>query len=163
VFDTTRQTHASRREILAQRIGQLLHQIRGYEAQVLKHFAAVPVHDVGAVYDRLCVSKAMSALALRFIILAAARAREVAGLEWPELDLGARVWTLPPQRSKTGRAHRVPLSDEAMNMVEDLRKASSGCRTRAGRTPSRAVYVPFDVSSAARKRGGGARRRMSLH
>src|SRR4029453_1406164 len=105
----------------------------------------------------------MNPLALRFIILTAARAGEVAGLEWPELDLGARVWTLPPQRSKTGRAHRVPLSDEAMNIVEDLRKASSGCRTRAGRPPSRAVYVPFDVSSAARKRGGGARRRMSLH
>ena len=92
----------------------------------VKHFAAVPVHDVGAVYDRLCASKAMSALALRFIILTAARAGEAAGMEWSELDFDARVWMLPPERSKTRRPHRVPLSDEAMNIVEDLRKASSG-------------------------------------
>jgi integrase len=92
----------------------------------VKHFAAVPVHDVAGVYERLCASKAASALALRFIILTAARAGEVAGMKWSELDLEARVWSVPADRNKTGRLHRVPLSDEVMSIVEALRATSTG-------------------------------------
>jgi len=91
----------------------------------VKHFSAVPIHNVGDVYARLCASKAMSALALRFIILTAARAGEVAGMKWAELDADSQVWTLPAERSKTGRVHRVPLSGEAVNIVETLRKGAT--------------------------------------
>ena len=88
-------------------------------AQVHKveHFTAVPIDDVAAIYGRLCESKAMSAAALRFAILTAARAGETTGLRWSEIDMNARVWTVPADRIKAGRDHRVPLSDEAMNIL----------------------------------------------
>jgi integrase len=92
----------------------------------VKHFAAVPIDEVATIYDRLRGSKAMSALALRFIILTASRAGEVAGMKWHEIDIDARIWTLPAERAKTGRAHRVPLSDEAMSVVETARKTATG-------------------------------------
>jgi integrase len=92
----------------------------------VKHFAAVPIDEVGAIYHRLRNSKAMSALALRFIILTASRAGEVAGMKWHEIDLGGRLWTLPSERAKTRKAHRVPLSDEAIGIVESARKIATG-------------------------------------
>src|SRR5262249_14415194 len=92
----------------------------------VKHFVAVPIDEVSVIYDRLRGFEAMSALALRFIILTASRAGEVAGLKWHEIDLDARIWTIPAERAKTGRAHRVPLSDEAIGIVEALQGTSTG-------------------------------------
>jgi integrase len=83
----------------------------------VKHFAAAPIDEVAAIYAQLCESKAMSALALRFAILTAARAGETTGLNWSEIDMDARLWTVPADRIKAGRDHRVPLSDEAMNIL----------------------------------------------
>ena len=92
----------------------------------MKHFAAVPIDEAAGIYDRLRASNAMSALALQFIILTASRAGEVAGARWDEIDLEARVWTLPAERAKTGRAHRVPLSDEAIGILEAARETATG-------------------------------------
>jgi hypothetical protein len=69
----------------------------------VKHFTAVPIDGVAAIYARLCESKAMSALALRFAILTAARAGETTGLKWSEIDMNACVWTVPADRIKAGR------------------------------------------------------------
>lgn len=91
-----------------------------------KHFESVPVDGVATIYDRLCQSKAMSALGLRFIILTAARAGEVAGLTWGEIDMEGRVWALPATRSKTGRVHRVPLSDEAIAVLKTAQAIATG-------------------------------------
>jgi integrase len=73
----------------------------------------VPIDEVASIYA-VAQSKAMSAVALRFAILTAARAGETTGLKWSEIDTNARVWTVPADRIKAGRDHRVPLSDEAM-------------------------------------------------
>jgi integrase len=92
----------------------------------VKHFAAVPIDEVASIYARLCESKAMSAVALRFAILTAARAGEATGLKWSEIDMKVRVWTVPADRIKAGRDHRVPLSDEAMRIVVEMRKVATG-------------------------------------
>jgi integrase len=92
----------------------------------VKHFAAVPVDGVAAIYARLCKSKAMSAVALRFTILTAARAGEATGLKWSEIDINGRVWTVPADRIKAGRDHRVPLSDEATNILATMREVATG-------------------------------------
>jgi integrase len=55
--------------------------------------------------------------ALRFTILTAARTEEVTGATWPEFDLHAKVWTIPPERMKGGREHVVPLSDAAVAIL----------------------------------------------
>jgi integrase len=57
---------------------------------------------------------------VRLLMLTGARRNEVAGIEWRELDLGARTWTLPPARSKNGREHVIPLSAAAIEIVATL-------------------------------------------
>jgi integrase len=57
-------------------------------------------------------------LALAFLILTAARSGEVIGARWSEFDLAAKVWTIPAERMKSNRQHRVPLSDAAMEILE---------------------------------------------
>jgi integrase len=96
------------------------------QVRKVKHFAAVPIDEVATIYDRLRSSKAISALGLRFIILTAARAGEVAGMIWDEIDVVTGVWTVPADRTKTGRPHRVPLSDEAISILETAREAATG-------------------------------------
>ena len=57
-------------------------------------------------------------LAFRFTVLTAARSGEVRGARWSEIDRDAAVWTIPGDRAKTGRPHRVPLSPEAFAVLE---------------------------------------------
>jgi integrase len=59
----------------------------------------------------------MGALALRFAILTAARSGEVRGAAWGEIDLAEAVWTIPAERMKMKRPHRVPLSPEAVAVL----------------------------------------------
>ncbi|MGC2788135.1 MAG: site-specific integrase [Roseiarcus sp.] len=62
-------------------------------------------------------------MALEFAILTAARSGEVLGARWEEIDLDAKVWTIPAGRMKGGREHRVPLSDPAMAILTQLSAA----------------------------------------
>ena len=62
----------------------------------------------------------VSASALEFAILTAARTGEVIGAEWSEIDLEAKLWTVPASRMKAGKEHRVPLSDRALEVLADL-------------------------------------------
>lgn len=86
-----------------------------------KHHAALPWKEVGAFYVALAEQKGMGALALRFAILTAARSGEVRGAAWDEIDLDERTWTIPAERMKAGRPHRVPLSDAAIEVVRFAR------------------------------------------
>jgi integrase len=61
-----------------------------------------------------------SARALEFLILTACRSNEVRGATWQEIDLKARMWTIPAERMKMGREHRVPLSDAAVMLLQSL-------------------------------------------
>lgn len=84
------------------------------------HHPAMPYKDLPAFFVRLRASKALSALALEFAILTAARTGETLGMEWPEIDFEAKVWTVPGERMKAGKEHRVPLSPRALEIVTDL-------------------------------------------
>lgn len=59
-----------------------------------------------------------SALALRFLILTAARSGEVRGMLWSEVDLKAALWIIPASRMKAGKEHRVPLSRQAVALLK---------------------------------------------
>jgi integrase len=75
----------------------------------------------------LCQIDTIGAAALRFLILTAARAGEVLGAQWPEIDWMESTWTVPAARAKTGRDHIVPLSTgalAALREVEPLRGVS---------------------------------------
>ena len=62
----------------------------------------------------------MSALALRFVILTAARTGEVRGMRWREVDLDAKVWVVPGERMKASKTHRVPLSPAALGVLHEV-------------------------------------------
>lgn len=84
------------------------------------NFASLPYRDVPGLMARLADKRGMGALALRFAILTAARSGEVRGAERDEFDLRAAVWTIPAERMKARRAHRVPLSPAAVELLRPL-------------------------------------------
>lgn len=89
------------------------------------HYAALPWKDVPAFYAELKKRAGISARALQFSILTAARSKEVRELPWSEIDLDARLWTCPPERMKKGRAHYVPLSDAALALLREIPRGES--------------------------------------
>jgi integrase len=86
----------------------------------VEHHAALPIDDMHGFMQRLRQAEGMGARALEFAILTAARSGEVRGATWAEVDLQAGVWTIPAERMKGSRAHRVPLSDRALELLEAL-------------------------------------------
>jgi integrase len=90
------------------------------------HHAAMPYEDVAAFMAKLRGREAVSALALELCILTAARSGEILGLRWSEIDLGKKIWTVPADRMKAGREHRVPLSARAVAILRQLEKLKSG-------------------------------------
>ena len=73
------------------------------------HHPAMPYADVADLLVRLRDVKGTGAIALRFLILTAARTGEVMGARWSEFDLETAIWTVPAERMKAGNEHRVPL------------------------------------------------------
>jgi integrase len=97
------------------------------EVQRVKHFRAMEFRDLPAFMVELCQIDTVSAVALRFLILTAARTREVLGVRWTEIDWTEKTWTVPAIRAKTKRDHIVPLSTgalAALREVEPLRGVS---------------------------------------
>lgn len=90
------------------------------------HHAALPFADVPAFIGELRCRTGAAALALEFAILTAARSGEVRGATWSEIDLKAKLWTVPAERMKAGRVHRVPLCDRAVAILENLQVLSDG-------------------------------------
>lgn len=88
------------------------------------HMAALPYQDVPALIAQLHGQDNFSALALMFCILTAARTSEVLLLQAHELDMPQALWTLPAQRMKAGREHRVPLSTLAVAVLQRAQSLS---------------------------------------
>jgi integrase len=86
----------------------------------IEHHAALPVTEVGDFMARLCKAEGVGARALEFTILTAARSGEVRGATWSEIDLDEAVWTVPAERMKAGREHRVPLTPSAVALLKAL-------------------------------------------
>jgi integrase len=81
------------------------------------HLAAMPYDQLPGFMDALREYPGTAGRALQFLILTAARSGEVYGARWEEIDLGAKVWTVPAARMKMKREHRVPLSDAAVTLL----------------------------------------------
>jgi integrase len=88
--------------------------------KTVKHHAAVPWQEIGAFMAELRKREGIAARALELAILTAARSGEVRLAKWHEIDLKAKLWTVPPERMKAGKTHRVPLSDPAIKLLEAL-------------------------------------------
>lgn len=87
------------------------------------HHRALPYRDLPKFMDGLRSQEGVGARALEFVILTAARSGEVRGATWAEIDFEAALWTIPADRMKAQREHRVPLSDEAMKLLRSQRNS----------------------------------------
>ena len=88
----------------------------------VEHLAALGYHEIGAFMAELRQQEGIAARALEFLILTAARTGEVIGARWGEINIAERLWTIPAERMKAGREHRVPLSNAAMAIVDAMVK-----------------------------------------
>jgi integrase len=86
-----------------------------------EHLAALPYAEIAALMGKLRRRDGAAARALEFVILTAARTCEALGATWPEVDHAAKVWTIPAARMKARKSHRVPLSDPAIAVLEQMR------------------------------------------
>jgi integrase len=100
-----------------------------------KHHKAMPYADLPAFMGKLSERDGVSARALEFTILAAARTGEVIGARWSEIDLKAATWTIPGNRMKAGKAHTVPLSDRAIAILKAIPRSGDFIFINGGGRP----------------------------
>ena len=84
------------------------------------HFNAIPYTQLPEVMQALRTKNSMSAYCVRWIALTACRSSEARGMTWEEIDMITKTWTIPPNRMKSGREHRVPLNDECIKILATL-------------------------------------------
>ena len=90
---------------------------------IQKHQRALPHAEVAAALRRVqrCDAYRGIRLAFEFLVLTATRSGEARNASWDEIDCASAVWTIPAERMKNGREHRVPLSDRALEVLEEAR------------------------------------------
>jgi integrase len=86
------------------------------------HHKAIPAKEMPTFYYALNEMDGTASRALEFLTLTAARSGEVRGMLWDEVDLKAKIWTIPPERMKAKREHRVPLSPSAIAILNILKR-----------------------------------------
>lgn len=86
------------------------------------HHSALAYDELPAFMAGLRARKSLAALALELCILTATRTSEVLNAEWSEIDLEKKVWTIPAIRMKAGHAHRIPLTERALEILKSLPK-----------------------------------------
>jgi integrase len=97
-----------------------LEPILGKAKHETQHYPALPFMEIGTFMEELRKREAMAARAVEFAILTAARSSEVRGALWEEINLKARLWTIPASRMKGNKQHRVPLSEAAARLLQSL-------------------------------------------
>ena len=135
------------------------------KVQKVKHHAAMPYAALPGFMERLRGMDSISARALEFTVLTAVRTGETIGAKEGEIDFAAKVWTIPGERMKSGREHRVPLSRPcARNIADDT--AREGQRiSLPWRSQRQAAVEHGDAGTASRhgRHGRADRARLPLH
>jgi integrase len=87
----------------------------------VRHHAALPYAEIGEFMTALRGHEGVPARVLEFAILTAARTGEAIGARWEEIDLDGKMWTVPAERIKAGKEHRVPLGARAVEIIKAQR------------------------------------------
>lgn len=93
-----------------------------YKIQKVKHFSSLHFTKIANFYEELYLFEHLSAYALRFLILTATRTKEVIEAKFDEIDLQRRMWTIPAEKMKVRKVHKVPLSQEAIKIIEFMKR-----------------------------------------
>ena len=86
----------------------------------VEHHAALPYDQMPEFIAGVKMLPGVAARALEFAILTAARTSEVVGARWNEINIAEKLWTVPAERMKAGKQHRVPLSVRALAIVVEM-------------------------------------------
>ena len=105
-------------------LGQLLP--KASKIARVTHHAALPYQRIHEFVQALRNKRGISPKALEFLILTAARSGEVLGAKWDEIDMTTNVWTIPGERMKAGKEHRIPLCDRARSIIDVLHAQRTG-------------------------------------
>lgn len=100
-------------------LGELLP--KAHKIKKVEHHAAIPFQQIHEFVQNLRSLRGTAPLGLEFLLLTAARTGEVVAARWDEIDLAAKVWTVPGERTKAGKEHRIPLSVRAMQIVQAMK------------------------------------------
>lgn len=117
------------------------------------HYSALPFKQVPELWQTLSKLESLSAKALSFTILTAARSGETRGATWAEIDFEAALWSIPASRMKAGKPHVVPLSDEAMQILREAEKLRVGSNANQLVFPSKRNTPLSDMALAMCLRG----------
>ncbi len=93
-----------------------------------QHFKALPYAElpIAIVHIQQCGAWAATTRALEFLILTATRSIEACGADWSEIDVDTKTWTIPAERMKAGREHKIPLSGRSLAILQEQREATGG-------------------------------------
>jgi len=103
------------------------------------HHAALDYHQVPETLAALRSARGVSARAVEFLTLTAARAGEVRGAVWDEFDLDAGIWTVPAGRMKAGQEHRVPLPARAVEILRNQKAVATDILVFGGEKSGRPI------------------------
>ncbi|MGR2923094.1 tyrosine-type recombinase/integrase [Acinetobacter sp. 1125_18A] len=99
-----------------------LEPILGNLKQISRPHPSLPYDQVAEFVQHLRQKDGISPKALEFAILTACRSGEIFGAKWQEIDFGSKVWIIPKERMKAEKEHHVPLSQEAITLVESIKQ-----------------------------------------
>jgi integrase len=122
-----------------------------HKVRAVKHHAALPYAEIPAFLAKLRTRDGIAARALEFLILTAVRTGEVLGARWNEFS--GDVWTIPAERMKAGRDHRVPLSKRAVAILAALPR--DGEFVFPGRSPGGPLNVAAMLRVIGRMKQSG--------
>lgn len=121
----------------------------------VKHHAALPFAKIAKFIADLRCRPAVAARALEFTILTAARSGETRGMTWAELDLEAKLWTVPATRMKASVEHQVPLSDAAVAILTALKPANAKPDHFVFNAPRGGSFSDMALSQLLKRMGRG--------
>ncbi|EPR85654.1 tyrosine-type recombinase/integrase [Acinetobacter gerneri] len=98
-----------------------LEPILGNLKQISRPHPSLPYDQVAEFVQHLRQKDSISPKALEFAILTACRSGEIFGAKWQEIDFESKVWTIPKERMKADKEHRVPLSQEAITLLKSIK------------------------------------------
>ncbi len=133
-------------------LGELLPKAQ--KIKKIEHHAAVPYHQIHDFVQELRDLKGVAPLALEFTLLTAARTGEVVAARWSEIDLIAKVWTVPAERMKAGREHRVPLCARAIDILRTMQLARENDFVFPGHSINKHPHLSTGAFLAVMKRMG---------
>jgi integrase len=122
----------------------------------VKHHAALPFQQIAPFMAKLRGRPGTAARALEFTILTAARSGETRGMTWGEIDLAARVWTVPGERMKAGATHQVPLSVAALKVLQTVHSDDAAAGDIMFAAPRGGTFSDMAMAAVLKRMGHGA-------